>query len=339
MSGIYWIDHYTVPVSDLQRAIDVHERVMGVKTMPDSGLPIQRGVFAAFAHPELLLHGGHCHEGLFVMREQLPPPEPLGAGFPRHAVFVRPQDLDEHLRRLDANGTVHSQPVRKTDEGQDGTAIYWLDADGNQFEFWAPDAMPEGAMHDPGPLNIGRISHLTYASRDLERTSEFFRRYCGLEPARSAGIANGTLVLPLAAGGRLVFKLAAECGARASGRGVFSDCHTALVLRKEDFWPSHERMWAELPEWPFDAATRSFIGDGTALPARTLMHGSPNGMKFHAAFGRGDDWVDPDCNLFHFVGGLPQGGSMSAYDRFFLDDVMDDYLATHARYGAGAHVA
>ena len=222
-------------------------------------------------------------------------------------MFVRPQDLDEHLRRLDANGTVHSQPVRKTDEGQDGTAIYWLDADGNQFEFWAPDAMPEGAMHDPGPLNIGRISHLTYASRDLERTSEFFRRYCGLEPARSAGIANGTLVLPLAAGGRLVFKLAAECGARASGRGVFSDCHTALVLRKEDFWPSHERMWAELPEWPFDAATRSFIGDGTALPARTLMHGSPNGMKFHAAFGRGDDWVDPDCNLFHFVGGLPQG--------------------------------
>lgn len=50
--GIYWIDHYTIPVNDLQRSIDFHERIMGVKTMPDSGLPIQRGVFQAFAHPD-----------------------------------------------------------------------------------------------------------------------------------------------------------------------------------------------------------------------------------------------------------------------------------------------
>lgn len=329
--AIYWIDHYTVPVNDLQRAIDLHERILGVTAMPDSGLPLARGVFAAFAHPELLLHGGHCHEGLFLMREPLPPAQPLGHGFPRHAVFVRPEDVDRHLRRLEDNGVVHSEPVRKSDEGEDGTSIVWLDADGNQFEFWAPRTLPDGAMHDPGPLGIGRISHLTYASRDLDRTAAFFERYCGLEPLRSADIAADTVVFPLAAGGRLVFKLAAEPGLRASGRGVFTDCHTALVVRKEEFWPRYERLWAELPEWEFDPHTRRFAGDGVALPARTLVHGSPNGVKFHAAFGRGDDWLDPDCNLFHFVGGLPQGGSMTSYDRFFLDDVMDEYLATHAR--------
>jgi catechol 2,3-dioxygenase-like lactoylglutathione lyase family enzyme len=330
MSGtIYWIDHYTIPVNDLQRSIDFHERIMGVKTMPDSGLPIQRGVFQAFAHPELLLHGGHCHQGLFLMREPLPPPQELGQGFPRHAVFVRPEDLDEHARRLAANGVVHSDPIRTSAAGEDGTAIYWLDADGNQFEFWAPRTMPDGAMRDPGPLKIGRISHLTYASRDFQRTIDFFERYCGLEPLRSADIAADTVVFPLAAGGRLVFKQAGEPGRRASGRGVFSDCHTALVLSKDEFWPRYERMWAELPEWDYDAQTRRFAGDGVALPARTLVHGSPNGLKFHAAFGRGDDWIDQDCNLFHFVGGLPHGASMSSYDRFFLDDVMDDYLATH----------
>ncbi|HEV8023026.1 MAG TPA: VOC family protein [Candidatus Lustribacter sp.] len=327
MTGtMYWIDHYTVPTNDLERAIAFHERVLGVATMPDSGLPRERGVFQAFAHPELLLHGGHCHQGLFVMREPLPASQPLGAGFPRHAVFVRPEDLDEHRRRLDALGVVHADPLRTSADGDDGTAIYWLDADGNQFEFWAPQRMPDGAMHDTGPFKIGRISHLTYASRDLERTAAFFERFCGLQPLRSADIGADTLVLPLAAGGRLVFKRATEPGLRASGRGVFSDCHTALVLRKEAFWPAYERMWAELPEWPFDKATRRFEGDGVTWPARTLIHGSPNGMKFHAAFGRGDDWIDPDCNLFHFVGGLPHGASMSSYDRFFLDDVMDAYL-------------
>src|SRR5580693_2899227 len=83
MTGtMYWIDHYTVPTNDLGRAIAFHERVLGVATMPDSGLPRERGVFQAFAHPELLLHGGHCHQGLFLMREPLPPAQELGSGYP-----------------------------------------------------------------------------------------------------------------------------------------------------------------------------------------------------------------------------------------------------------------
>jgi catechol 2,3-dioxygenase-like lactoylglutathione lyase family enzyme len=327
---VYWIDHYTVPTNDLQRSMEFHERVLGTKSMPDTGLPPERGMFQAFSHPEMLLRGDHCHQGLFVMREPLPPAEEPGAGFPRHALFVRPEDLDEHVRRLDANGVVHTQPARTSAEGEPGVAVYWLDVDGNQFEFWAPDRMPEGVMDDCGPLNIGRISHIVYASRELQRTVDFFDRYCGLQPALADDIPAHTVVFPLAAAGRLVFERSSEPGRRASGRGVFSDCHTALVVREEDFWPNHERLWADLPEWEFDTQARRFVGDGTNMPPRTLLHGSPNGMRFKAAFGRGDDWIDPDANLFHFVGGTPRGGSLLRYERHFLDDYMDDYLARHS---------
>jgi catechol 2,3-dioxygenase-like lactoylglutathione lyase family enzyme len=330
---VYWIDHYTVPTNDLPRAMEFHSRVLGTTSMPDTGLPPQFGMFQAFSHPEKLLRGDHAHQGLFVMRGPLPPSEEPGSGFPRHALFVRPQDLFEHVRRLDANGVRRTEPARTSAEGEAGTAVYWLDIDGNQFEFWAPDRMPEGVMDDCGPLKIGRISHVVYASRDLQRTVKFFARYCGLEPAQSPEIPADTVAFGLGAAGRLVFKHSAEPGRRASGHGTFSDCHTALVVREEDFWPSHERLWAELPEWEFDAEQRRFVGDGSDLPARTLQHASPNGIRFKAAFGRGDDWIDPDANLFHFVGGTPRGGSLLHYERHFLDDYMDEYLARHTKTG------
>jgi len=324
---VYWIDHYTIPTNDLPRAMDFHERVLGAISMPNSGLPPDRGMFQAFSHADagtpLTLKAAGSHHGLFVMRDRLPPAEKPGSGFPRHALFVRPQDVDEHLRRLDACGVVHSGPVQTSAEGEAGTAIYFLDADGNQLELWAPQRMPDGAMDGAGPLNIGRISHGVYASRDLQRTADFFSRYCALAPQRSADIPADTIVFQLAAGGRLVFKLAPAPGLRASGNGAYPDLHSALVVRAEDFWPNHERMWAELPEGDDDE-------HGWDLPARTILHASPNGKRFKAAFGRGDDWIDGDGNLFHFIGGGPRGGSMSSYERFFLDDYMDEYLARHS---------
>jgi len=324
---VYWIDHYTIPVNDVPKSIAFHERVLGVVTMPHSGLPASRGMFQAFSHPDggiwPTLKQAGCHQGLFIQREPLPPSEELGKGYPRHALFIRPQDIDEHLRRLEANDVIHSEPVPTSAEGEEGTAIYWLDAEGNQFEFWAPRRMPSGAIEGNRPLKVGRISHLAYASRDLSRTADFFSRYCALEPLRSADIPADTLVFGLAAGGRLVFKLTGEPGLRASGRGLYEDLHTALLVRREDFWPNYERMWAELPEGDDDAK-------GTNLPARTMLHRSPNGFRFKAAFGRGDDWLDWDANLFHFVGGTARGDSMVKYDSYFLDDLMDEYLAQHS---------
>ena len=122
-------------------------------------------------------------------------------------------------------------------------------------------------------------------------------------------------MLPLASGGRLVFKQTDSPGMRTTGRGILRDVHTALIMRQEDFWPGYERMWAELPEWDFDAERDGiYQGDWESLPARTALHPSPVGRRWHASFHRGDDWYDPDTNLFHFMVGTPVEGSMRNYD-------------------------
>jgi predicted enzyme related to lactoylglutathione lyase len=315
---IYWIDHYTVGTNDPLRWIDFHEKVLGARTEPPSPRRLTRGVFQDLTN---------CHHGGFVMREPLPPSEGVGKGLPRYALFIRPEDIDEHLRRLDQYDVPHTEPVRTSSDGAEGTAIYWEDPDGNQFEFWAPVHMPAGAMDDCGPLKVGRISHVVYESRNLQKTADFFNRYCALDPLVSADVPADTLVLPLAAGARLIFKEVAELGHRTSGRGVYRDLHTALVMRPEDFWPSYERLWAELPEWDFDEQQGRYAGDGTTLPARTTLHGSPAGRAWKGAYGRGDDWYDWDTNLFHFFVGVPRDGSMATYEPHAIESYMQDYLA------------
>src|SRR5581483_7008677 len=157
----------------------------------------------------------------------------------------------------------------------------------------------------------------------------FFDRYCALSPLVSADVDADTLVLPMAAGGRLVFKKTEKPGERTTGRGILRDVHTALVLRPEDFFPAYERMWAELPEWEFDAERDGiYAGDWESLPARTAVHPSPAGRAWFAAVPRGDDWYDPDTNLFHFFGGEPvDGKNMAVYEGHAIEDYAGAYLA------------
>ncbi len=314
---IYWIDHYTIPTNNLDRWIDFHERVLGAKTEVATAERRKRGIFQDLTN---------SHHGGFVQRDPVPPPSPLGKGYPRHGLFIREQDVKDHLRRLDACQAEHSDPVRTSEDGEEGSAIYWMDPDGNQLEFWAPKRMPAGAMDGCGPLRIGRISHGVYESRDLQRTADFFSKYCALEPMVGSDIGSDTLVLPLAAGGRLVFKKSDSPGHRTSGRGVYHDLHTALVVRPEDFWPNYERVWSDLPNWDWDERKGNYEGDGTVLPPRTALHGSPAGRAWWNAFGKGDDWYDWDMNLFHFFVGVPQDGSMATYEPHSIEDYMDEYL-------------
>jgi predicted enzyme related to lactoylglutathione lyase len=317
---VYWIDHYAVGTNNLERWVSFHERVLGAKTVPVNR-PNPMNIFQTFTGGR---HGG------FVQSAILPPSKGPGVAFPRYGFYVRQEDIDDHLRRLDACQAPHTDPVRVSAEGEEGTAIYWEDPDGNQFEFWAPESLPDGAMDGCGPLRLGRISHGVFESRDLQRTADFFDRYCALSPLVSADVAADTLVLPLAAGGRLVFKKTEKPGERTTGRGILRDVHTALVVRPEDFWPNYERMWAEVPEWEFDAERDGvFTGDWERLPARTAVHPSAAGRAWFASWGRGDDWYDPDTNLFHFYGGEPQGGNMATYEGHSIDDYAQAFLESH----------
>jgi len=315
---VYWIDHYAVGTNDLQRWVDFHERVLGGQTTR-TNRPDPKNMFQQL---------GQCLHGGFLQPVQLPGSAGPGKALPRYGFWIRPGDIELQLRHLDEQKVPHTDPIRTSADGEEGTAIYWEDPDANQFEFWAPERLPTGAMDGEGPLRIGRISHGVFESRDLRRTADFFDRYCALAPLASADVPADTLVLPLAGGGRLIFKKTEKPGARTTGRGVLRDVHTALVLRDAEFWPAYERMWDELPEWDFDAERDGmFQGDWESLTARTALHPSPAGRKWHEAYGRGDDWYDPDTNLFHFYGGAPVNGSMLDYEGHSIDEYAEEYLA------------
>lgn len=320
---VYWIDHYVICTNDLDRWAAFHAKVLGGRLRPDpAGALVGFGIFQDVAS---IRHGG------FVALRPLPPTRGLGKGMPRYGYYVHAADIAAHLQRLDAAGAVRSDPVRTAAEGETGTTIYWQDPDGNQFEFWAPDVMPEGAMHGCGAERVGRISHGVFESRDLGRTAGFFSRFCALEPERGAEIAPDTLVLRLAAGARLVFRKVDELEGRTTGCGL-RDAHTALVVRKADFFPNYGRVFASLPEWQFDAVTGKLNEDPAALrrlPARTAQHPSPGGLKFKATTGRGDDFFDWDTNMFHFFGATPIGGSYALYDGHAVEDLIADWERTH----------
>jgi len=306
---VHWIDHYVTCSEDIPRWAAFHTTVLGAETLddPSGRLP---GVFQKVAR---------IRHGAFIARSPIPATKGLGRGLPRYGYYVYAADIDAHLRRLEAAGAIHSEPVRTSAAGEAGTAIYFQDPDGNQYEFWAPDELPAGAMTECTAERVGRISHGVFESRDLERTAAFFKKYCELEPIRNAGVAADILALRLAGGGRLVFQLTSELGRRTTGMGL-RDAHTALLLHEDSYFPNYRRIWSSLPEWDFDPNVGKPIENGDTLPPRTVLHPSPAGRRFHAISHRGDDFFDWDTNMFHFYGGTPVGGTLAIYEGHSVED-------------------
>jgi predicted enzyme related to lactoylglutathione lyase len=308
----YWIDHYVVPTADTGRWIDFYSDVLGGKAR--AGDELRPGTRFTYV--------GQCHVGGTPARKgnTMAPP----TGLPRYSWFIRPEEIDAHLKRLDANGVRHSDPIRTREEGEDGTAIRFTDPDGNELEFWAPARMPEAAMHNESPLKVGRIAAATYASRDLARTADFYRRYCGLDPIQSPDLAQDTLVFPLASAGRVIFKKVDQLGARTGCQVVYRALHTALVVRQDEFMSTLQGMYRELPEWDYDPdePPPHSIDEAHAMPARTGIHGNPTGPDWKRAVGRGDSFFDWDANCFHFVPGAPQDDSMAIFDIVPQEDMV-----------------
>jgi predicted enzyme related to lactoylglutathione lyase len=318
--AVHWIDHYIVCTNDLPRWEVFHAKALGAKTEPTPPEAQGLGIF------QTLTRG---RQGGFIAKSPMPPTKGLGKGLPRYGFFIEARDIDAHLRRLDEAGAVRGEPVRTSAEGAAGTAIYWQDPDGNQFEFWAPDVMPEGAMTGCGPERVGRISHGVFESRDLDRTAAFFKHYCGLDPLKGDDIAADALVLPLASGGRMVFRKVDQLGRRTTGCGL-TDAHTALVVRDEDFFLNYERIWAEMPEWAHDVTAGETVANGEDLPPRTVLHPSGGGRRFWALTKRGDDFFDWDTNMFHFYGGAPINGSMAVYEGRSIQYYVEQWSKTRA---------
>jgi catechol 2,3-dioxygenase-like lactoylglutathione lyase family enzyme len=315
-AAAHWIDHVVVPTNNMDAWVNWAVNATGVERAPIRGLTtaeVKRGgTVACF----LKIGDGSCHFGAFLQKEQLPASLGLGVDMPRYAFFVRAEELDDHIVRLDRFGVPHTDPVRMTTEGADGTSVIFEDPDGNQFEFWAPDEMPAGAMEIATELGVGRVAIATLGSRDLQRTADFFSAYCDIDPLDGPEIPEDTLVIPMVAGSRYVFHLKDMVDDRVTGHGPWFAMHTALTVAAEEFMPSYVRLWAGVPE---EEDRKEKLGLGAeeedALPARTGIHGSPTGQIWKKVYDRGDEIYDPDGHAFHFIGGISSSadGSLAVY--------------------------
>jgi catechol 2,3-dioxygenase-like lactoylglutathione lyase family enzyme len=311
----HWIDHFVVGTNDMVAWTDWAVNGIGLTRRPFRGLTTAAQKKNMKIICFLWWEGGSCRIGAFLQPEIYPPAKELGQELPRCGFYIRPEDIDMHLRRLEQHKIPYSDPVKTATDGDEGTAIYFADPDGNQYEFWAPLHMPAGAMEIATDEKVGRISHAVYGCRDLARTAAFFEKYCGIEPEQSSKTAEGTLVLRLRAGARLIYKLVDKVDERVAGHGPWWDMHTALTVREEEFFPNYRHMWDGLPEEETDKANANLsIEQQEALPARTGLHRSPVGRKWKEICERGDEFYDWDAHAFHFIGGIPlKDSSLALY--------------------------
>ncbi len=282
--AVHWIDHYVVGTNDMVAWADWAVNATGITRRPIVGITTAARKKNVPIMCFLWWEGGSCRIGAFLQSEVYPPSKGLGKDTPRCGFYVRPDDIDLHLRRLDHHEIPHTDPIKTAAEGDEGTAIYFEDPDGNQYEFWAPVHMPEGAMEICTSEKVGRI--------------------------------KGMLVLRLRAGGRIVYKLVDRVDERVAGHGPWWDMHTALTVRENEFLPNYRRMWEGLPEEENAKEKLSeSVEQQDALPARTGLHRSPVGYKWKEIYQRGDEFYDWDGHAFHFYGGIPlkEDGSLALY--------------------------
>ena len=251
--------------------------------------------------------GGSCRIGAFLQPEIYPPAKALGEDLPRCGFYIRPEDIDLHLRRLDQHKIPHTEPV--TDSLPTATKAPSFISPirtATSMNSGRRSHMPEGAMEICTSEKVGRISHVVYGARDLGRTAAFFEKYCGIQPEQNSKTAEGTLVLRLRAGARLVYKLVDKVDERVSGHGTWWDMHTALTVRQDEFLPNYRRMWEGIPEEEgYKADLNLSLEQQETLPARTGLHRSPVGIRWKEICDRGDEFYDWDCHSFHFMGGKP----------------------------------
>ena len=329
--AVHWIDHYVVGTNDMVAWVDWAVNATGITRRPIIGLTTAARKRNIKITSFLWWEGGSCRIGAFLQPEIYPPAKALGEDLPRCGFYVRAQDIDAHLRRLDRHKILHSDAIRTAADGDEGTLIFFADPDGNQYEFWAPENMPEGAMEIATEAKVGRISHAVFGARDLARTAGFFEKHCGVKAEQNSKTAEGTLVLRMRAGGRLVYKLVNRVDERVSGHSTWWDMHTALTVRDEEFLPSYRRMWAGIPEEKgYKADLKLSIEEQEALPARTGLHRSPVGIRWKEICDRGDEFYDWDCHSFHFIGGKPckPDGSMVLYEAVEQEHYLQDLASS-----------
>jgi len=311
---VHWIDHFVVGTNDMVRWEKFAEEALGGHLAHKGGL--NTGQYNRGGYIRSFYDVGRHELAAFLQLDLLPPPRPLGQGLHRYGFFVRPEDIEGHLRRFDKTGVEHSDPMVISDGGEEGTVVYFRDPDNNEFELWAPKFMPPGAMDSGNPTGLGRISHVVLESRDLDRTRDFNGQLFALDEIYSADIPKNVLAYRLAGGGRMLFQRI-DPDAETRGGQQWFGVHSALTIRDEDWDFSYDRVWshtengrkyAGYKDAPPIEERRKLVPPFTSLPGSVLRGewGDPNV--------RGENFTDWDNNEFHFTRGCFTPGDTSLYE-------------------------
>ena len=109
--AVHWIDHYVVGTNDMGAWADWAVNATGITRRPLIGLTTAARKRNIKITCFLWWDGGSCRIGAFLQPEIYPPAKALGEDLPRCGFYIRPEDIDLHLRRLDQHKIPHTDPV------------------------------------------------------------------------------------------------------------------------------------------------------------------------------------------------------------------------------------
>ena len=153
--AVHWIDHYVVGTNNLPGWSYWAMHATGLPIRPINGLTTNMRKKNTPIFCFMWWDDESCRIGAFLQPENYPAAKELGKDMPRCGFYVRPEDIERHLRRLDQHKIPHTDPVKTAADGDEGTIVCFADPDGNQYEFWAPVNMPAGAMEVRTSENVG----------------------------------------------------------------------------------------------------------------------------------------------------------------------------------------
>lgn len=312
--AVHWIDHFVVPTNDMVKWEHFTEGALGGHVAHKGGLTT--GQYLRGGYVRSFYDVGRHELAAFLQLDILPEPRPLGQGLPRYGFYVRPEDVEDHLRRLDELGVEHSDPKVISDGGEKGTVVYFRDPDHNEYELWAPRFMPPGAMDSHNPTGLGRISHVVLESRDLERTRQFNGELFALDEIYNADVPKDVLAYRLAGGGRMLFQKIDPDAETRGGQDWFG-VHSALTIRHEDWDLAYDRVWSRTQDGRKYAGYRDAPDRETRRQLKEPYTSHP-GSVLRGEWGdpnrRGENFSDWDNNEFHFTRGRFASGDVSVYE-------------------------
>src|SRR4051794_8175612 len=115
--AVHWIDHFVVPTNDMIRWERFMEDILGATVGHRGGLTTRE--YNRGGYIRTFYDVGRHELGGFLQTDLLPEPTPLGTGLPRYGFFVRPEEMEGHLRRFDEAGVQHSDPMVISDGGEE----------------------------------------------------------------------------------------------------------------------------------------------------------------------------------------------------------------------------